>query len=58
MDGQIANKGTRVTVNGSDRRLAEQFIYGLSDEGMISEILREASGLEDINDATGEQVLL
>ena len=34
------------------------FIHGLDDEGMISEILRKVSALEDINDATSERVLI
>ena len=37
-----------------DRKLTEQFIHGLDDKGMISEILREMSALEDINDVTNE----
>ena len=40
-----------------ERKLTEQFIHGLDDKGMISEILREASVLEDINCATSEWVL-
>ena len=41
-----------------DRRLTKQFIQGLDNEGMISEILREVSALENIDDATSEWVLL
>ena len=41
-----------------DRRITEQFIHVLDDEGMVSQILREVSVLEDINDATSEWVLL
>ena len=36
----------------------EQFILGLDDVGMISEIMREVSVLEDINYAISEWVLL
>ena len=39
-------------------RLTDQFIHGLDDEGMTSEILRELSALEDINDTTNEWVIL
>ena len=38
--------------------LTEQFINGLDDEGMINEIQREVSTLEDIEDATSETVVL
>ena len=37
-----------------DRKLTEQFTYGLDDEGMISKIFREVSVLEDIKVATSE----
>ena len=40
-----------------DRRLTEQFIYGLDDEGIIGEILREVTVLEDYDDVTNEWVL-
>ena len=40
-----------------DGRLTEHFIFGLDDEGMISEILREVSAVEDINDAKSECIL-
>ena len=43
--------------NEYDRRLNYAFIHGLDDEGMISEILRKVSVLEDIDDATSEWVL-
>ena len=41
-----------------DRKLTEQFIYRLDDEGMLKEILRDVSALEDIRHATSEKVLL
>ena len=41
-----------------DKKLTEQSIHTLDDEGMISEIFREVSALEDINDTTNERVLL
>ena len=34
-----------------DRKLTELFIHRLDDSGMTSEILREVSTSEDINDA-------
>ena len=36
----------------------EHFIHGPHKEGMISEILREMSTLEDIIDVTSKRVLL
>ena len=33
-------------------------MHGLDDEGMISELLRDKSALEDIDNATSEWVLL
>ena len=47
-----------VAYNKYDRRPTEQFIHGLDDEGMISEILREVSMVEDSNNTTSEWVLL
>ena len=41
-----------------DRTLIKQFIHGLGEEGMISEILREVSALEDSDDTTSKRVLL
>ena len=43
--------------NEYDRRLTEQFIQGLDNEGMISEILREVSTLKDIDNAISEWIL-
>ena len=40
--------------NKYDRRLTKQFIRGLDDEGMISDIPREVSALENIDDTTSE----
>ena len=37
-----------------DGKLTEQFIQSLHDEGLVGEILREGSPLEDINNATSE----
>ena len=33
-------------------------MHGIDDKDMISEILREVSALEDINDTTSERILL
>ena len=41
-----------------DRRLTQQFIHWLDDEGMKSDILREVLALENINDTTSKWVLL
>ena len=52
--GRLQTKAAPCDFNECDKRLTEQFIHGLDDEGMISEILRELSALVDINDATSE----
>ena len=57
VDGQIA-KAADCDYCKCDRRLVKQFIYGLDSEGMISEILRQVSVLEEIDDGTSEWVLL
>ena len=44
--------------NECARMLAEQFIHGLDENGMIIEILRKVSTLEGNNDAMSERVLL
>ena len=41
-----------------DRLLTKQFLHGLDDEDMISEILSEVLTLEDIDNAVSERVLL
>ena len=41
-----------------DRELVVHFIHGLDDESMKSEILKEASVVENINDVTSERLLL
>ena len=40
------------------KHLREQFIQGLGDKGITSEILRGVLAFEDFNDATRERVLL
>ena len=54
----MQTKAADCEYNKYDRRLTEQFIHGLDDEGMISEILREVSALENINDTTSKWVPL
>ena len=58
MNRQTAAKAADYHCKEYDRKLTEQFIHGLEDEGMISEILREVSVLDHINYATYEWVLL
>ena len=41
-----------------ERLLREQFISGLNDSGIISEILNEVAALKDIEDHMTEHVLL
>ena len=48
----------RVSVQEYDRLVTDQFISGLNDAWMISEILKEVTTLKDIVDATSEHVLL
>ena len=52
--GRLQTKVSDCDCNECDRRLTEQFIPGLDDDGMINEIQREVSTLEDIDDATSE----
>ena len=56
--GRMQTKGAEYDNKEYYRKGTKQFIYGLGDEGVISEILRVVSALEDINDATSEWVLL
>ena len=41
-----------------DQKLTEHLTHWLDDESRISEISREVSALEDINDATNERVMI
>ena len=54
----MQTKAADCDYNKYDRILTEQFIHGLDNEGIIIEILREVSLLEDIDEATSEWVLL
>ena len=56
--GRLQTKAVDNDYIECDRRLTEQFIHRLDDKGMISEILREVSMLEDIDDTTSEWILL
>ena len=56
--GRSETKAADCDYNEYDRRLNKQFIHGLGNEGMISEIVREVSASESIDDATSEQGLL
>ena len=53
--GEVQTRAAECEYN---RTLIEQFVHGLGDKGMISEILREVSALEDIDDTTSERVPL
>ena len=53
--------GTNIAMNEyceSDRLLTEQFTGGLNDDDMSDETLRDITTLENIEEATGEQVLI
>ena len=47
--GKLQTKAMECDYTEYDRALTEQLIHDLGDEGMISEILREVSALEDID---------
>ena len=55
---RLQTKEAYCDYNEYDRRLTEQFIHGLDNKGMISEMLRKVSVLEDIDDTTSEWILL
>ena len=57
MNGQATNIGSRM-YHGCNFSLTEQFIHGLDDGCMISEILREVLTLEDIDAFTSDRGLL
>ena len=40
-----------------DRYIKEQFINGLNDDGMIVEIIKELTSINDTRPVTSEQVL-
>ena len=56
--GRFQTKAAECEYKEYDRLLTEQFIKGLDDEGITSEILNEVSTLENIEYATSERVLL
>ena len=41
-----------------DRRLKEQFINGINDKALTSEIIKELTTIENISEVTSEQVLV
>ena len=55
---RLRTKAADCDYSDYDRGLTEQFIDGLDNEGMISEILREVSAQEDIDDTTSKWVQL
>ena len=56
--GRLSTKTVECQYKEYNMLLTEQFICGLNEDGMISEILNEVATLEDIKDATGECILL
>ena len=56
--GRLQTKAADCDCGKYDRRLMEQFIHELDNEGMISEIVRKVSALEDMDETTSEGVLL
>ena len=56
--GKLQKNAAEYDYKEYERDQTEEFSSGLDDEGMINEILREVSLLEDINDAISERILL
>ena len=56
--GRLQTKEADCDYNEYNRKLTKQFKHGLDDECVISEILREVSALENIDNTTTEWVLL
>ena len=54
---QIVYKAADCEYHEYDRRLTKQFIYELDNEGMIGEILRKITTLEDTDYATSEWIV-
>ena len=52
--GRLQTRVEDYDYNECDRSLADQLIHWLDNEGIISDILRKVSALEDIDDATSE----
>ena len=52
--GRLQTKATECVYQEYDRFLTEQFIAGLNNKGMISEILREVATIGAINNAMSE----
>ena len=55
---RLQKKSAEYDYNEHDRKITEKFSHGLHNKGMINEILREGSVVEDINDTPSEWVLL
>ena len=56
--GRLHTEAADCEYHEYNQRLTEQFTYGLDDEVMIGEILRELTTLKDINEATSDQLLI
>ena len=56
--GRLWSKATDCNYKEYVRLLTDQFIHGLDNEVMISEILRKVSPLEDIDDIMSKRELL
>ena len=54
--GKLHAKAVECDYKEYNRELKEQLIYGLDKEGMVSEVFREVSAVEDINDVTSKGV--
>ena len=52
--GRLQTKAAGCDYNEYGRKITEQFIHSLDSEGVINEILKEVSALENIDDTTGE----
>ena len=56
--GKLQTKAAECDYKEYDKELMKKFIHGLDSEGMITEILREVSVLEDINNVKGTAMAL
>ena len=55
--GHLRIKASKYDYKEKDRRLKEQFINGINDEDMMTEIIRELTKIQKTNEVTSEQVL-
>ena len=57
MDRPPLEKGKQIGVHKNDRILKEQFVNGINDDDMMTDIIREWTAIKKTNEVTSEQVL-